>query len=174
MMRVLVCGDRNWTDAEMIYRELAKLTNEYPPEEVLVIEGEAKGADLAAAKATERLDYRIMRFPADWEKHHRAAGPIRNRQMLVEGKPDVVWAFHDDLEHSKGTKNMVDIATKAGVPVVKFKHVEQGALALKDPPTGQQPLDILDRFAAADGLTREEEAKVLTDKVMEVLETVDI
>ncbi len=44
----------------------------------------------------------VMTFPADREKHGRAAGPIRNKQMLEEGKPDLVAAFpggRESLEH---------------------------------------------------------------------------
>ena len=44
-----------------------------------------------------------------------AAGAIRNGQMLTEGKPDLVVAFHGNISISKGTKNMVEQATKAGI-----------------------------------------------------------
>lgn len=43
----------------------------------------------------------LLRFPAKWNEHGKAAGPIRNQQMLTEGKPDVVFAFHDDIASSK-------------------------------------------------------------------------
>jgi hypothetical protein len=62
----------------------------------------------------------VESFPADWEQYGRAAGPIRNQQML-EAKPDRVFAFHEDLEHSKGTGDMVRRARKAGVPVEVIK-----------------------------------------------------
>jgi hypothetical protein len=54
-------------------------------------------------------------FPADWETHGRAAGPIRNQAMLDEGKPYLVIAFWDGK--SKGTLDMISRATRAGVPV---------------------------------------------------------
>ena len=56
-------------------------------------------------------------FPADWKANPRAAGPIRNRQMLA-AKPDMVVAFHKDLATSRGTKDMVTIARKAGIPTL--------------------------------------------------------
>ena len=37
--------------------------------------------------------------------------------MLVEGKPDIVVAFHNEIENSKGTKNMVNQALKKGLSV---------------------------------------------------------
>ena len=60
---------------------------------------------------------RVLAFPADWDKYHKAAGHIRNQQMLTEGKPTLVLAFHHDLARSKGTKDMVRRALKAGLAV---------------------------------------------------------
>ena len=45
----------------------------------------------------------VEEFKADWDKFGRAAGPIRNAQMLREGKPDLVVAFPG----GRGTANMV-------------------------------------------------------------------
>lgn len=90
--------------------------------EELQPEGEARGADRLAAEAARRLgipSHRILRFPAKWGKYGKAAGPIRNQQMLDEGKPTLVLAYHNDLENSKGTKDMVSRAEAAGVTVMK-------------------------------------------------------
>jgi len=112
-MRVLVCGDREWTDGETMLRRLQALEHD----EVVLIEGEARGADLMAKGMARHFGWRVLAFPANWDKYHRAAGPIRNQQMLVEGKPDLVLAFHADIEHSKGTRDMVNRARRAGIPV---------------------------------------------------------
>lgn len=48
--------------------------------------------------------------------------PIRNKQMLDEGKPDLVLAFHTDIENSKGTKNMIYQAKKRGIKVILIKE----------------------------------------------------
>jgi hypothetical protein len=109
-MRVLFCGDRHWTSRHVIYRWMVKV------KPTVVIEGEARGADRIAREVADSLGIPVERYPANWSQYHRAAGPIRNKQMLVEGKPDLVLAFHDDLNSSKGTKNMVTLAQKAGVP----------------------------------------------------------
>src|SRR4051812_12062124 len=97
-VRVLVCGSRSWQDRDAIYNFLAFLTPDN-----LVIHGGAKGADTIAGEAAERRGARVRVFPADWGKHKRAAGPIRNAQMLDEGKPDLVVAFG----RTKGTNDMV-------------------------------------------------------------------
>lgn len=81
-----------------------------------VIEGEATGADTLGRFAAERLGIDVLKFPANWRVYGKSAGYIRNQQMLKEGKPTLVLAFHNFIENSKGTKHMVNIATKAGVP----------------------------------------------------------
>lgn len=117
-MRVLFCGDRNWT----AYKVIADVMADLNPD--VVIEGEARGADLMASDAAEYFGIPVVRFPADWEKYGRAAGPIRNTQMLKEGKPDIVVAFHNNIKDSKGTLNMVNQARKQNIKVIVY--TEQG------------------------------------------------
>jgi hypothetical protein len=119
-MRLLICGDRRWSDLDLIRQTLAALATEFCID--LVIEGEARGADKQGKVAAKELNIPVMECPADWELLGKSAGPIRNRFMLREGKPDLVVAFHDDLDNSKGTKDMVAIAKKAGVAVRIIKH----------------------------------------------------
>jgi hypothetical protein len=67
----------------------------------------------------------VYSFPADWETYGKAAGPIRNTQMLTEGNPDMVAAFHNDISKSKGTKNMIVQAKKAGIKVILLTDTER-------------------------------------------------
>lgn len=119
-MRVLVCGDRNWTDQELVDCTLDMMHASKPI--ALIIEGEAQGADKMGRNWAERHDVPFRAFPAQWDRYGRAAGPIRNQQQLNEGHPDLVVAFHDDLAHSKGTRHMVKIAQRANVPVRIITH----------------------------------------------------
>jgi len=73
-----------------------------------------------AGEIAKGLGLVVAAYPAQWDKYGRAAGYIRNRQMLVEGKPDSVFAFHERISTSKGTKHMMEIAAAAGVPVILF------------------------------------------------------
>lgn len=114
-MRLLVCGDRNWEDRAYLFAALDAVHNAYGVE--LVIEGEARGADLMARAWAQGRHIHYQARPALWELHGKAAGPIRNREMLADGKPDAVIAFHHNLLNSKGTRDMVDVARRAGVPV---------------------------------------------------------
>lgn len=85
-----------------------------------IIEGEARGADTLAKQWAEERYLPVEKYPANWDTHGKAAGPIRNKQMLTEGKPDLVIAFL--APNSRGTANMISQAEKAGVPV-KVIHV---------------------------------------------------
>ena len=117
MKKVLICGDRNWSTHESIQAYLHKL------QEIgydTIIEGGARGADRIAEQEGRKLGLTILEFPAEWNKYGRAAGFIRNTQMLVEGQPELVVAFHPNIKESKGTANMVQQATKAGIPTVVF------------------------------------------------------
>lgn len=80
-----------------------------------IIEGDARGADTLAKEYGVRRGISVLAFPALWDTHGKAAGPIRNHQMLVEGQPDLVVAFL--APDSRGTKHMIEIAQKAGVEV---------------------------------------------------------
>jgi len=56
-------------------------------------------------------------FLANWRTHGKAAGPIRNQQMLDEGRPHLVVAFPGGT----GTADMVRRAKAAGVPVMEVE-----------------------------------------------------
>ena len=120
-MRLLICGDRNWTDDIMIRKPLEML-RVAPPPGLTIIVGRARGADTIAETIALEMGFAVDPYPAEWEKHGKMAGPIRNRQMLVEGLAQVVWAFHDDLAQSKGTRNMVLQARLVPIPVWWYTH----------------------------------------------------
>jgi hypothetical protein len=107
-MRVIVCGDRNWDNKGSIRRALI----EHGVTEV--IEGEARGADTQGREVAEELGIPVIPVKADWKRYGRAAGPIRNREMLSYD-PAAILAFHANLERSKGTKNMINQGEMAGV-----------------------------------------------------------
>lgn len=108
-MKVLVCGSRRFNDRKLLDEILSRL------DITTVIEGQARGADSLAREYAEGRGIPVLSFPAQWDKHGKTAGPIRNLQMLTEGKPDYVVAFL--AKDSKGTKHMIEIAEKAGIPV---------------------------------------------------------
>jgi hypothetical protein len=110
--RVLVCGSRGWTRRDAILHALQAF-----PQGALVIHGGAKGADTLAGEVAAELGFAVKVYAADWAKHGRKAGPIRNQQMLDEGQPTEVLAF--DLG-TPGTADMIRRSRKAGLRVTVF------------------------------------------------------
>lgn len=107
-MKVLVCGGRDFTDEQLLEEALSKFKIDF------IIDGGAKGADYLAYMYAIKHSIKHESFPADWEEFGKAAGHIRNQQMLDEGKPDLVIAFPG----GKGTANMISRAEAAGVEVI--------------------------------------------------------
>ena len=125
MTRVLVCGGRdygtrmteegyvvkNQFEIDRLNTVLDTLLAEFG--DLVIIQGEAKGADSLARDWAYRNRVMTLSFPADWKQYGKSAGYQRNTQMLEEGKPDLVVAFPG----GRGTEMMCEIATKAGVEV---------------------------------------------------------
>ena len=59
--RVLICGDRDWNDYDVVHRTLKKIKSVD-----VVIHGDCRGADRLGGKAAEDLGIRVLKFPADW------------------------------------------------------------------------------------------------------------
>lgn len=117
-MKVLVCGGRDFNDALTLGSWLGGIHKNNGPI-TLLIEGGARGADYMAREFAKWSGIPTQTFEADWTKHGRAAGPIRNQQMLDEGKPDLVVAF----EGGDGTRDMVTKARAAGVRVLEATKI---------------------------------------------------
>lgn len=120
---VIVCGSRDWTDYDTIWDALRRRCERHG--EFTVIHGAARGADRLAGQAGRHQSLPVVEFPADWNKHGRAAGPIRNQAMLEAALDDYdllgVLAFKEGFDHSLrrgGTEDMVRRAREAEVPTI--------------------------------------------------------
>jgi hypothetical protein len=119
--RVLVCGGRDYDDRERLFGVLDKALESatLAKRSFVLIHGNARGADkLSHEWATARQVDDVRVYPADWNTHKKAAGPIRNRLMLTDGQPHVIVAF----EGGNGTADMIRQGKKAGVPVYEVKE----------------------------------------------------
>lgn len=112
-MRVLVCGGRDYTDRARVKAVLDKLRAERGID--ALIHGGARGADALAAEWAAAAGVPAQVFLADWSRNGRAAGPIRNAKMLIEGRPALVVAFPG----GRGTADMTRRARAAGVEIVE-------------------------------------------------------
>jgi hypothetical protein len=112
MRRILVTGSRTWTDADAIHQALRSQVS--PDEKAVVVHGGAAGADVMAGSSARFLGWRREVHCADWEKHGKAAGFIRNQHMVDLGA-DVCLAFIKN--NSPGATDCAHRAEKAGIPV---------------------------------------------------------
>jgi NADPH:quinone reductase-like Zn-dependent oxidoreductase len=110
-MRVLITGGRDFADRDLLFETLDRLHAVHGF--TVLIHGAASGADTLAGEWAKECGVEVIARAADWKKHGRAAGPIRNQEMLKEN-PQMVIAFPG----GKGTANMVAIAKKAGIEVM--------------------------------------------------------
>lgn len=119
-MRILITGSRNWDDAEHIRKVITFLALEaqYRGEPVTVVHGACHdGADAMADRVANELRLTVERHPADWGRHGRSAGFIRNAEMVKAGA-DMCVAFIRDA--SLGATHCADLASKAGVHVWRY------------------------------------------------------
>lgn len=113
MSKVAFTGDREWIADEPI-REIV----ESLPDTTLFVLGDARGLDTEAKEVCEELGRPFIVEEAHWALLGKYAGHERNGRMLdhlEEG--DRVFAFHDNLDGSKGTKNCVKQALDRGMQV---------------------------------------------------------
>ena len=112
-MKVIIAGGRDFNDYLLLLQAVVKANFDVTE----VVSGGAKGADSLGELFARDMDLSLKRFPADWDKHGRAAGPIRNGEMA--GYADALIAMWDGV--STGTANMIKQAKDRGLKV----HVER-------------------------------------------------
>ena len=122
-MRILSTGGRDWDDIDAIRDAIMLATIGVSKRQVFVVHGAARGADTIADQIARGLGMIPEPHPANWSEHHRAAGPIRNQQMVDLGA-DMCLAFL--MPGSKGTADCIKRAEKAGIPVTVFNYKDGG------------------------------------------------
>lgn len=115
-MKVVICGSRGWSDTSTIWEVIREL-----PKGSHIIHGGAKGADMKAGEVARQISdaypephFTIEVFRADWDRHGKGAGFIRNNKMLDQD-PDKVIAFWNGT--SRGTRHTIGEAIKRGIRV---------------------------------------------------------
>lgn len=137
MKRIIICGSRTFNDYEGLKLEMFLYMKMRLQTEIIeIVSGgqvsynaktnEKYGADYLGEKYAEEMGFTMKRFPANWNQFGKQAGAIRNKEMAKYATHCV--AFWDGK--SKGTKMMIDIATKQGLEVFVVKlNAEQKSKA---------------------------------------------
>lgn len=108
---VAIVGSRNFSDLELVRKYVANLA--YHDDRAIIVTGGAQGVDLAAEATALDYSLTVQIIKPDWERYGKAAGPIRNEQIVKVS--DEVVVFWDGKSH--GTKSMMDLARLAGKPL---------------------------------------------------------
>jgi hypothetical protein len=115
--KLVVAGGRRFGNYVMVKKWLDKVLKIHP--NLVIVSGNAKGADSLGERWADENNLPCEKYPADWNKHGKRAGYIRNTEMAEIA--DAVIVFWDGS--SKGTANMVKIAKELNIPVkvVRYK-----------------------------------------------------
>lgn len=112
--KVIIAGGRNFNDYTLLKERCDFfLRNKLNEGRVVIVIGQASGADALGERYARETHLSIEVHPADWKKHGRAAGPIRNAEMAEVA--DALIAFWDG--QSRGTKSMIELAKKKNLKV---------------------------------------------------------
>lgn len=110
-MKLIIAGGRDFSNYDLLEREAEEMIS--GEQNVEIISGLARGADLMGCRFAEEKGLPLRGFAAEWGKFGRAAGPIRNKLMAKNATH--LLAFWDG--QSRGTMHMIDYAEKLGLGV---------------------------------------------------------
>lgn len=111
---ILITGARDWNSENIIRHAFEWLLETFPSKQITIIHSGCTGADAIAENLTKEYGFANDKHPADWSIGKKSS------PKMIELKPDYVFAFHNYLEGSKGTKDTVTKAHKADIPVRLF------------------------------------------------------
>ncbi|MBQ8524680.1 MAG: DUF2493 domain-containing protein [Clostridia bacterium] len=112
--KLLIAGSREYS----AYDEAEKVIDTYlnkltPNDTVIILSGACRGADRIGERYAEEHGYEVRRYPADWKRYGRGAGPVRNRLMADEA--DYIICFWNGK--SRGSRSLIEYAEKLGKKV---------------------------------------------------------
>ncbi|MBQ2716133.1 MAG: DUF2493 domain-containing protein [Clostridia bacterium] len=111
--RIVVAGSRGFTDYEQANAFIDLCIRDIREKYTLVfVSGGCQGADMLGERYAHENGYKVERYPAEWDKYGKGAGPKRNRQMAEVA--DYVICFWDGK--SRGTRSMINIAIELNKP----------------------------------------------------------
>ena len=115
-MNIVIVGSRSFSNYSFMKKCILNIIDvniiDY------IISGGAKGADSLAEVFAKDYNIRTMIFKPNWKKYGRAAGVIRNTDII--NNADIVIAF--PIGDSKGTYNSINKAKKADKKVYIFEE----------------------------------------------------
>jgi hypothetical protein len=120
-MKVIIAGGRDYVFTTSDIQLLNRLRIQIPITEV--VSGGARGADHCGEEWANKHNIPIKLFPANWDKHGKAAGAKRNKQMAQYA--DAVILFPG----GRGTDCMFELAGEEKIKIFDYRHGEDNDLA---------------------------------------------
>lgn len=116
-MKIIVAGSRTFSDFALLCRKMDAITKNLDKKKLTIVSGHCQGADLLGEEwATLRMvKYEVFR--ADWDKYGKAAGPIRNQEMVDSCTPGKDAAIFFDCQKGSGTEDCLKKARKRGLKI---------------------------------------------------------
>jgi len=115
-MNVAIVGSRDYTNYDEFKWFVETTLQTWRLDDIQVVTGGAKGADSMAEKWAIENNLAIKIFKPDWLKYGKAAGPLRNQQ-IVENSTHVI-AFPS--KSGKGTQDTIIRAKKLGIEIAIY------------------------------------------------------
>lgn len=132
-MRVIVAGSRTIRDRELVRSQMNAAWRDWGRFEV--VSGMAAGPDRIAADLAEAAGVRVVRMPADWERHGRRAGCLRNVEMVKSA--DAALVIYDGS--SPGSAHLIREASAAGLRVRVASPAGWWSRVVDRAPSGWDP-----------------------------------
>lgn len=122
---IIICGGRHFENYQMLKSTVDKYleNNGILYEEVEIVSGHCQGADMLGERYANEHGCSLRVFSAEWTKYGRAAGPIRNKQMvdyLTTTEKGLVVAFVSD--NTRGTRNTIAQAQKLDIETIVTEY----------------------------------------------------
>lgn len=111
-MKAIIAGGRNFTPEKDHYKWIVEMLVKYHVSEV--VSGSCSGADRFGERAANHYSLKVTRFPAEWDKYGKSAGPKRNEKMAEYA--DICILFPG----GRGTADMKARAKAHGLEVVDY------------------------------------------------------
>lgn len=106
------CRDYNNYDEAKQYIDFC-LSNIRKENNIIIVSGCATGADAIGERYAKENGFIVEKYPADWQKYRKSAGPRRNKSMTKVS--DYIICFWNGK--NRGTKSLIRYAKMYNKPI---------------------------------------------------------
>lgn len=122
VFKIAVIGSRDYTDYTSFLEILSHKLNEIQEksnknilhDNLMLVSGGAKGVDTMAETFAKRTSRPFALFPANWDGYGKAAGFIRNKQIVDFSDMGIAFLKNN----SAGTRNTIELFKKQGKKII--------------------------------------------------------